>query len=329
MTFPLFTRRAAIAGLGALTGSGVLAQAPFPSQPIRILVAFAAGGIGDLIARAFAQPMSEILHTPVLVENRPGANQMVAIRMLLNAPPDGYTLFLAGGSTMVQNPGVRKDPGYDPLKDFTLIGMMDTVPGVIIVDAGVPTRSVAELVAHARERPGKLNYASAGAGSAAHLAGEVFLDATGLKMTHVPYKADAEVLREMMAGNVQVAITPVANAIPHIQSGKLRALAVTTPARLGQLPEVPTLAETGIQALAGLEPHTFHCLVGPAGMPAAVTARLNETINRIASNPEFAQRLRTRFVVEPVTSTPQAFRSFVEKELAKWKHIGTIVKITD
>jgi tripartite-type tricarboxylate transporter receptor subunit TctC len=318
----------AMLGLAATASVGAFAQ-DYPSKTIRIILGFGPGGVGDLVARLYAQKMSELLKTPVIVDNRPGANQMTAIRALQNSPPDGYTLYLATGSSLVQNPGLRKDLGYDPLKDFTLIALVDTVPGVIITNPSLPVRSVGELVAYAKANSGKLNYASAGLGSAAHLAVEVFLGATGATMTHIPYKSDADMIREVTAGTVQMAILGAANAAPAIKAGNVRGLAVTTPQRLSDLPDVPTLRETGIEALADLEPHTLHALVGPAGIPMPIVARLNETINKISAMPDVENRMRNTLLLEPAASTPASFRAFVEKELAKWTELGKRVKINE
>lgn len=326
------SRRAAVLGLA---GSAVAAAGPafgqqdFPSKPIRILVGFGPGGVGDIVMRLYAQKMSEVLNTSVVVENRPGAYQMVAIRALQAAPPDGYTLYMASGSSLVQNPGVRVNPGYDPLKDFSMIGMIDTIPGIIIVNPGLPVQSVADLVAYSVANPGKLNYASAGIGSAAHLAMEVFMGATGAKMTHIPYKSDAEMVREVMAGTAHVTIMAAANCLPAIKAGTVRGIAITSPRRHPEIPNVPTLAETGNKLLSDLEPHTFHALVGPIGLPATIVAKLNDAVNKVSTMPDIATRMRGTLLLEPETSTPATFRSFVQKELVKWTELGKRVKIND
>jgi tripartite-type tricarboxylate transporter receptor subunit TctC len=323
-------RRAAMLAMLCLAATATVGASAqdYPSRPIRILLGFGPGGIGDLVARLYAQKMSELLKSPVIVDIKPGAAQMVAIRALQNSPPDGYTLYLATGSSLVHNPGLRKDLGYDPLKDFTLISMVDTVPAVIITNPSLPVRSMGELIAYLKANPGKLNYASAGLGSSTHLATEVFLNAIGATMAHIPYKSDADTAREVTAGTVQVGFLNAANAAPAIKAGNVRGLAVTTPSRLSQLPEVPTLAETGIEALADLEPHTLHALVGPAGIPVPIVARLNETINKISAMPDVEDRMRNTLLLEPAASTPASFRAFVEKELAKWTDLGKRVKIT-
>ncbi|HSV83068.1 MAG TPA: tripartite tricarboxylate transporter substrate binding protein [Ramlibacter sp.] len=326
MRFPL-TRRAAALAAAVLLALPAFAQ-DFPSRPIKIIVAFGAGGTSDTISRLYAQKMSELLNTPVVIENKPGANQMLAIRTLTAAPPDGYTLYAAVGSTL-QNPALRHNLGYDPLKDFSLIGMAVTNPGVIFVSPSLPVRNIKELVEYGKANPGKLNYGSAGLGTAGHLAAEALMSATGLKMTHIPYKADAEVIREVMAGTVHVGIMTTLNTVPAIKAGQIRGIAVTTEKRLPYLPDVEALPEVGLKSLGALEPHTFVAFVGPAGMPPAVVAKLNETINKVSTMPDVANRVRTTFNAEPATSTPASLRQFVESQLATWREIGKTVKLPD
>jgi tripartite-type tricarboxylate transporter receptor subunit TctC len=323
-----FTRRAALLGAAALLALPALAQ-NFPSRPIKIIVAFGPGGTADTISRLYGQKMSDLLGTPVVIENKPGANQITAIRALMAAPPDGYTLYAATGSSLIQNPALRQGLPYDPLKDFTLVGMGVTNPGVIFVSPTLPIRNIKDLVAYGKAHPGKLNYGSAGLGTAGHLAAEALMSATGLKMTHIPYKADSEVIRETMAGNVHVGIFTTLNTVQAVKSGQIRAIAVTSEKRLPYLPDVEALPEAGMKNLTALDPHTFISFVGPAGMPPAVVAKLNEAINKVSSTPEVADRVRNTLHAEPGTLTPAAFRQFVEAQLAVWRDIGKTVKLPD
>lgn len=327
MSFSHWTRRVLIAGAAALLALPALAQ-NFPSRPIKILVAFGAGGTADTVARLYGQKMSEVLNTPVIIENRPGANQMVAIRTLMAAPPDGYTLYAAVGST-IQNPALRQNLGYDPLKDFSLIGMAVTNPGVIFVSPSLPIHNIKELVEYSKANPGKLNYGSAGLGTAGHLAAEALISATGLKMTHIPYKADAEVIRETMAGNVHVGIFTTLNTVPAVKAGNIRAIAVTTEKRLPYLPDVQALPEVGMKNLGALDPHTFVSFVGPAGMPPAIVNQLNDAINKVSAMPDVVNRVRNTFNAEPGTGSPAQFRAFVESQLATWREIGKTVKLPE
>ena len=329
MSISKVTRRTAIAATATILAFGVSAQDAWPARPVKIIVAFGAGGTGDLIARLYGQKMSEILGQPILIENKPGAQQMVAIRLLQAAPADGYTLYLATGSSLVQNPAMRKDIGYDPKKDFTLIGLMDTVTGVIFSDPKLPAKNIREFVAYAKASPGKVNYGSAGLGTAGHLAGELLASATGIKMTHIAYKSDADVIREVMAGTLQLGIMTTLNTVQHVKAGNIRALAVTTAKRLPYLPDVESLSETGIRSMADLEPHTFHALVGPAGLPAPIVERLNAAMNRASADAEVANKMRNTFHAEPTTGTPANLRTFLDKEFAKWTALSATVKITE
>jgi tripartite-type tricarboxylate transporter receptor subunit TctC len=299
----------------------------YPSQPIRILVGFGAGGATDAIARLYAKHMSEILKTPVIVDNKPGANQMVAINTLRNSPPNGYTLYVATGSSLAQNPALHNDLGYDPLHDFTLIGMEATISGVLFVDPRLPVHSLDELVAYAAAHPNTLNYGSAGQGTAGHLANEALSSATGMKATHVPYKSDADVIRSVMSGTVQVGIETTLSSLPAVKAGKIRAIAVTSAARLPYLRDVPSVAESGYKSLANLGPHSFYALVGPAGLPPSIVTRLNETLNRISRMPEVVRTMRESYYADPAESTPATFQAFVESELSKWKLISKTVKL--
>jgi tripartite-type tricarboxylate transporter receptor subunit TctC len=321
-------RAAIIGGVAATMAFGASAQ-DYPAKVLRIIVAFGPGGSGDSIARLYGQKMSEILKVPVIVENKPGGNQMLAIRTLMSSPPDGSTLYLATGSSLVQNPALRKGLGYDPLKDFTLIGLLATLTGVVFTDPKLPVHSIKELVAYANAHPDKANYGSAGVGSAGHLAGEALLAATGAKMTHVAYKSDSDVIREVMGSNVQMGIMTTLNTVSAVKAGNIRALAVTSSKRLPILPDVPSLAETGFKGLEDLEPHTFHSLVGPAGKPAALVTQLNEAINKVSADPDVANKVRNFFYAEPGTGSPASFRAFVEKELVKWTTIGKTVKLSE
>jgi tripartite-type tricarboxylate transporter receptor subunit TctC len=232
-------------------------------------------------------------------------------------------------ASLVQNPALRANLGYDPLKDFTLLGVEVTNPGVVFVGNELPVHDIKELVAYAKANPGKLNYGSAGLGTAGHLAAEALMSATGIKMTNVPYKADSDVIREVMAGNLHVGIMTTLNTVQAVNAGKIRAIAVTTSKRLPYLPDVQSLPETGVKGLGSLEPHTFIALVGPAGMPAPIVAKLNGAINRVSAMPDVAARVRESLYAEPATMTPAAFREFTVKQLAVWQELGKTVKLPD
>jgi tripartite-type tricarboxylate transporter receptor subunit TctC len=322
------TRRAMVlAGAGALLVRPALAADPFPSRPIRILVGFGAGGGTDTIARVYAQKLQQLLNTPVVVENKPGASQLLAIQPMLNSPADGHTLFLGTGSSLAQGPGVRTDLKYDPLKDFSLVGMVATAPGVFFVNPSLPVHSMRELIAYAKANPGKLNYGSAGVGAANHLQMEYVKHVTGTSMTHIPYKSDQDVTLQTAGGDVHVGLTIAQFAIPMVLAGKLRALAVTGATRLQALPDVPSITETGVAELKGIDNYTFYGLVGPAGMPQPVIDRVSDAINKISAMPDVVSRMRQTLYYEPATGTPTTFRRYMEAEVPKWKQLGKSVKI--
>jgi tripartite-type tricarboxylate transporter receptor subunit TctC len=322
------TRRLCAVFVVAALSSLVHAQ-QYPSKPIRLIVGFGAGGATDVIARFYAQKWSEALKTNVIVDNKPGAGQLIGIKTAIAASADGYTLFLGSGSAFSQGPGVRKDLPYDPLKDFTLVGMVSTAPGVLAIAPNLPVKSVRELIAYSQDNPSKLNYGSSGLGSASHLQAEYLMNLTGIKMTHIPFKSAADIMRELYAGSVHVGIAPLEGAMTSISSGRVRALAVTGSRRLKSLPDVPSLAETGVKGLEGIDPYTYYGLAGPAGLSPAVVAKLSESTNRVSKMPEVAAVVRERLFNEPVVSSPDSFRKFIGKDLLKWKELGKFVQLAD
>ncbi|MGO4329036.1 Bug family tripartite tricarboxylate transporter substrate binding protein [Cupriavidus sp. 2TAF22] len=318
------TRRSLL--LVALVSISVPALADvYPSRPIRLLVGFAAGGTTDAIARFYAQKLAVELKTPVVVENKPGAGQIVAIRSLKAAAPDGYTLYMGTGSALSQSPGVRNDLPYDPVKDFTFVGLVGTAQGVIIVNNDVPAKSLRDLVAYSAKHPGQLNFGSSGIGSASHLAGEYMSKVSGMMMTHVPYKADADIVQAMYTGSVQVGIAPVQGAVTALSSGKVRALAVTGTRRVKAIPDVPSVSEAGLKGFEGLDPYTYYGMIGPAGLPEDVVRKVNDAINRISLSPDVAAQVRDKLYAEPGTSAPQAFRKQVQDDITRWRHFSKLV----
>jgi tripartite-type tricarboxylate transporter receptor subunit TctC len=312
-----------VAGLCVL--SPAVAQV-YPSHPIKIIVGFAPGSGADTLGRFYGQKLSELLNTPVIVDNKAGGGQIVAIRTVMAAPPDGYTLYLGTGSSLGQGPGLRKDLPYDPLKDFSLVAQIGTTAGAIYVNSSLPMRTLAELIAHAKANPDKLSYSSAGIGSAGHLGAEYFMTVTGTKLTHIPYKSDAEAAREAAAGTVNMAFTLARFVVPLAASDKVRPLLVIDANRVHDLPGVPSATEAGVKDMAGMAPFTYYGIVGPAGMPASVIERLNTALAKIASAPETASQLQQAYVT-PVSGTAANFKAFIEKDIAKWRELGKTVKI--
>ncbi len=299
----------------------------WPSRPITLIVAFGPGGVTDTLTRTIAKHLSDRLKVPVIVENKPGANQFNGIQYLKTKPADGYTLMMGTGSALAQNPGVRRDLPYDAEKDFVPVAMVGVQAGVIAVAPGMQVRTVQELIANARQDAGKLNYGSQGVGSAAHLAAEVFMARTGTRMVHIPLKSDNDIVVELSENRIDFAIMTPQFAVPFAQQGKLKILAVTSVDRLPFLPELPSLKEIGIPALGSLDPYTFYGLVALAGTPQDVVRLVNEQVNQILRDAQVTEQMRTAFRVEPRPQTPDEYRAFLQAELAKWRETGSRLNI--
>jgi len=290
----------------------------YPSKPIHLIVPFPPGGGNDTVARAIAQQVSPELGQPVVIDNRPGAGGAVGAELAAKAPPDGYTLFLAGVGSHVVNPNVHKVP-YDPIRDFAPVTLIASAPSVLVVNPRVPAQSIAEFTAYARANPGKLNYASNGAGSAAQLAAAMYETMAGVKMVHVPYKGIAPALTDLLGGEVQLMFGTVVALVPHIQAGRLRALAVTGKKRSALLPEVPTLRESG---LPEYEAGSWYGIEAPAGTPRAIIDQLNAVIVKALRQPDVARRLATEGA-EVIGSTPEEFGAHIK---AEGERVGRIVR---
>ena len=296
-----------------------LASAQYPAKPIHLIVPFPPGGGNDTVARAIGQQISPELGQPVVIDNKPGAGGSVGAELAAKAAPDGYTLFLAGVGSHVVNPNVHKKLGYDPLKDFAPITLIASAPSVLVVNPRVPAQNIAEFTAYARAHPGVLNYASNGTGSAAQLAAAMYETMAGVKMVHVPYKGIAPALTDLLGGEVQLMFGTVVALVPHIQAGKLRALAVTGKKRSPLIPEVPTLRESG---LPEYEAGSWYGIEAPAGTPRAIIDQLNAVIVKALKQPDVAKRLATDGA-EVIGSTPEEFGAHIKADLER---VGKIVR---
>ncbi len=292
--------------------AGAIAQT-WPAKPLRIIVPFAAGGNTDSIARTAAERLSQSLGQPVIVDNKPGANGAIAAELVARAAPDGYTLLMAPMPLVAVLPVVTKTP-YDPLKDFAPISNIGSNPFVLGVHAGVPARNVREFVEHARANPGKLNYASGGSGSVSHLSAALFVKRAGLDMTHVSYKGGAPAVADLLGGQVQMYFGNLSELAPHAQTGRVRIIGVSSEKRAVQLPDVPTIAESGYPGFRTL---TWNGLVAPASTPAAVIARIAQEAAAICANPAAAQRL-TQLGVDALCSTPAEFAETMRSDILIW-----------
>jgi len=263
----------------------------YPDHPVRVIVPFAVGGAADTVARAVAHKLSETLGQTFIVDNRAGANSMIGSDMVARAAPDGYTLLMQLGPPHNTLPFFSRNVPYDPVKDFTPIAMIGTAPQAMVVNAKLPVGNLKEFLAYARKNPGKLSYGTSGVGSSQQLGGELLKASTGIDMTHVPYKGGAPALNDVVGGQVPVGILVLSNVLPHVKAGKLRLLGVLQAERAKAAPDVPTLAQAGLDGFA--VPDTWVGFLGPAGMPAGVVEKLRDGIERALAAPDLPARLET------------------------------------
>ena len=313
--------------ISAALAPGVSLAQPFPSKPIRIVLGYSPGGGMDNLARLYSPKLQELLGTPIIIENRPGATELLAAQFVQNSAPDGYTLWIGSGGALAQGPGVRTDLPYHPLKNFTPVALVAEMEAVVLVRSALPIHTMGELVSYAKANPGKVNYASAGIGSANHLTIEYLMAKAGGSMTHVPYKGDADAIRDLMGGNVDIIMTPAQTAVAFVKDGKLRPIAVTGSQRLKALPEVPTIAESGVPELkTAVDSYTFYGLMGPKGMPPAVVQRINEAFNKVGAMPEVANWLRD-VSLRPYNVSPTALSEYIDKNLTNYQLLRGKVKV--
>jgi tripartite-type tricarboxylate transporter receptor subunit TctC len=310
----LFFRSLVAIGIVLAAVLGVSAQAQeYPVRPIRFIVSYPPGGPADILARSLAQKLGEGLGQQVLVDNRGGANGNIGAELAAKAPPDGYTIFMMT-SSHAANVTLYPKLAYDLMRDFAHVSNVASYPLMLVVHPSVAARTVGELVADAKARPGILNFASAGSGGGAHLAGELFKAMAGVNLVHVPYKGTGPALLDVVGGQVNLMFAGVSAAVPHVRTGKLRALGVSSQKRLKALPDIPTISEAGVK---GYEIASWLGVSAPAGTPARAIARLNAEIVKVAQQPDFAERLAIDGAELQVT-TPELFTRYVEAEIQKW-----------
>ena len=303
------------AALAAIYATGVHSQTAggYPARPLRIIVPLAPGGNVDLVVRSLAQQLTENLGQQVIVENRPGASSLVGTQLAAKAAPDGYTL-LAMANTFAMVPSIVANPGYDPLKDFTGVTLTCLVPQVLVVNPALPVRSVKQLIALAKSRPGEISYATSGPGGTGHMATELFSRQVGVKMLHVPYKGNSQAIIDVIGGQVMLMFDQVSTSAPYLKAGKLRALAVTSRKRSPLFPDLPTIDESGAP---GYEDITFNGLMAPAGTPREILVRLNEEVAKAVRAPELHKRFLDRGVELTASASPEEFTAYVKAELEK------------
>ena len=288
----------------------------YPSKPVTIVVPFAPGGATDIMARTLAERLNKRLGQPVIVENKPGAGTMIASEHVARAQPDGHTVLLAASSLGIA-PALYAKVNYDPVKDFTPISLVASVVHVLQVHPSIPVKNVAELIAWVKANPGKANYGSVGAGTSTHLESELFNTMAGVKMTHVPYKGSAPALMDLVGGNLQVMFDAWASSGPFVKDGKTRLLAVTTAQRSKLLPDVPTVAESG---LPGYEAMPWLGFVAPAGTPAAAVNRFHAELMEVLKEPEVQDKFRA-LGLDIIGNTPQQFADFIKRDIVKWAKV--------
>jgi tripartite-type tricarboxylate transporter receptor subunit TctC len=315
--------RAALAfALLAASSLATLAQ-EYPGKAIRFIVPYPPGGASDVVARLIGQHMTDTWRQPVVIENRAGANGMIALSFVAQAAPDGYTLLMTNVGPSAINPSIYAKVPYDAIKDFVPVSLTNLVPLMLVVNASSGIGTLADLVARAKAAPGKLTYGTGGTGTAGHLAMELFMTNAGIRMERISYKGDGLALNDMLGGQITTMFTTVISGEPHVQSGKLKALAVTTARRLGAKPDLPTVAESG---MPGFEAVSWGGVMVPAGTPRPIVVKLNTEVNRILKLPEFRERL-AKVGAETAGGTPEEFQAYLAAETEKWARVAKTANI--
>jgi tripartite-type tricarboxylate transporter receptor subunit TctC len=294
-----------------------LAQGAYPAKPIRYIVPVVAGGGSDMVGRTVTERWGNLLKQSFVVDNQGGGGGVIACQLTARAAPDGYTLMQGYVATHGTSPATRKIP-YDPIKDYTPIGMIGATPNVLVVDAKLPIRTIQEFIDHVRKNPGKLSYGSAGQGSLTHLTMELLKLQINSFMVHIPYRGIAPAFADLIGGQTQAMFPGLAAAVPHIRSGRVRPLAVTGLQRHPQFKELPTLDESGFK---GFDAQQWYGVMGPAGMPAVITRQLNDTLATVLKMPDLREKLSIE-AIEPLPMTPEAFGEFVRADIARWTKVA-------
>jgi tripartite-type tricarboxylate transporter receptor subunit TctC len=310
-------RTIALLGLLALSYG---ASAQYPNKPVHLIVPFGPGGFTDVAARILQKELQPVLGQPIIVENKPGAGSTIGTDFVAKAPPDGYNLVMIS-TTHVISPHLYKEMPYDPIKDFAPVMKLAEGAYVLVVNSKAPYRSVKELVAAAKAKPGSIDYASSGNGSSQHLVGALFANMSGAKLNHVPYKGSNQAMQDVIGGVVPVSFVGMPNALPNMASGKIRALAVTTKQRDPQLPDVPTMEEAGVK---GYDATIWLALLAPKGTPADVVQKINAAVTQVLSKPD-AKKLMATAGVDVATGSPDELQKLLQSELDRW---GKVVKET-
>ena len=293
-----------------------LAQS-YPNKPVRLIVTYPPGAASDILARIIGQKLTESWHQQVVVDNRPGGNTVIGTEMAAKAVPDGYTIFMGQVMNLAIVPCLYSKLPYDTIKDFAPVTFIGYAPLILVVYPGLPVKSVKELIELARSKPGKLNFSSSGSGGSTHLAGELLKSMTGVDMVHIPYKGGSAPLLDIMNGRVDLGFESIVQTLPHVKSGKLRVLAITSAKRSPAAPDVPTVAEAGVP---GFEVAPWFGVAVPSGTPKEIVININTEINKVIRYPDVIKRL-SNLGVEPVGTTAEEFALHIKKEITKWAKV--------
>jgi tripartite-type tricarboxylate transporter receptor subunit TctC len=308
----------------SMSKSAFTADVQWPNKPITIIIPFASGGTTDIIGREVGQKLSEALKQPVLIDNRPGAGGNLAAGLVSKAAPDGYTLLLSTVAHAMA-PGLYKSLSYNFIQDFEPVAMVATTPNILIVNPKLPVKTVGELIAYIKANPNTVNFGSAGSGSTEHLSGELFKSMANLQITHIPYKGGAPMMTDLMAGQIQMAIETSPSATPHIQSGKVRGLGVTSSTRSSVFPDLPTVSEAGVK---GYEVTTWFALMAPKGLPDGIESKLTTELAKVLKNPDLLKKFSEQGVNAGTLKSAQ-LGEFIKSETSKWakvvKESGAVV----
>jgi tripartite-type tricarboxylate transporter receptor subunit TctC len=302
---------------GAMFASCAAFAQPYPAKPIRLVVPFPPGGPADSVARILAQKLTEALGQNMVVDNRAGATGTIGAGIVAKSPPDGYTLLLGTSNEIAMSPGLYEKLPYDPTRDFTPISNVINFPNILVVNPHLPARTVTELVALARAKPGQLSFATSGIGSTNHLTGVVFQEIEKVKINYVPYKGGGPAVTDLMGGHVDTMFATMPSVVPYVKSNKLKALVLTDNKRWAALPEVPSAKEAGVPSLIVI---TWNGVLAPTGLPDAIVARLNTDINGVANSPDMKDRMRAQ-AAEIATTTTDEFAAMIRNDYAKWSKV--------